>query len=47
MDEETRQAIRDLIFEVDNLASYQRNISMQSFKDYPEIRKLRENLETK
>ncbi len=47
MDDETRQAIQDLIDEVDGLAGSQRNISMKMFKDYQTIQKLRKLLETK
>ena len=47
MDEETRAAIQALIDEVDLLADSQRNISMQQFKDYGNIRVLRELLKTK
>jgi len=47
MDEAVKKAINNLIFEIDNLASCQRNISMQSFKDYPEVNALRRLVEDK
>ena len=47
MDEKTKQAIKDLLSEIDNLASCQRNISMQSFKDYSTVNRLRRLVESK
>lgn len=36
-----KKAINALLTEIDNLANSRRNISMQSFKDYPTVQRLK------
>ena len=47
MTEETKQAIQDLLTEIDNLTNCDRNVSMQSFKNIPQVSKLRKIIDKK